>query len=191
MSTVDLDRIIDPPLRRVRWTAAEVQRLVEAGILDNARWELLHGELFDMAPQGDRHWDASTELATWLTRRLPYTLRLAMQGPLRLSPVQEPEPDMFVYPDEMRASQVRGPDTLLVIEVADSSLSKDRLIKAPIYAAHGVRLYWVIDPVGRTTWVHRLVADMIYGEPEAVPFDQPLAAPEIAEPLVVAALLDR
>jgi len=36
-------------------------------------------------------------------------------------------------------------DTLLVIEVSDSSLAYDRKIKAPMYAQHGVPETWIVD----------------------------------------------
>jgi len=41
-----------------------------------------------------------------------------------------------------------GPaDTALAVEVADSSLGQDHTIKARIYAAAGVPLYWIINLV--------------------------------------------
>jgi Uma2 family endonuclease len=44
---------------------------------------------------------------------------------------------------------------LLLIEVADTSLNYDINAKVPLYAAHGVREYWVINAVTLTTKVHR------------------------------------
>lgn len=61
---------------------------------------------------------------------------------------------------------LRGPDVLLVVEVADSSLSYDLLVKAPLYAAHGVREYWVVDAVRQTVRVHRDPAAGIYADVE-------------------------
>ena len=42
-----------------------------------------------------------------------------------------------------------------MVEVSDSSLSYDLRVKAPLYAAHGVREYWVVDVVRQTVRVHR------------------------------------
>jgi Uma2 family endonuclease len=36
-------------------------------------------------------------------------------------------------------------DLLLVIEVSDSTLRFDRLVKVPLYARHGIPELWVID----------------------------------------------
>ncbi len=45
----------------------------------------------------------------------------------------------------MEAHEVRGADALLVIEVSDTTLKKDRGRKARLYARHGVRDYWVVN----------------------------------------------
>jgi len=48
----------------------------------------------------------------------------------------------------------RAEDIRLVIEVAASSMTYDRKIKARLYARYGIREFWVIDAKDRTTWVH-------------------------------------
>jgi Uma2 family endonuclease len=64
-------------------------------------------------------------------------------------------PDVLVHPAAVRTPDVRGSDVLLLIEVADTSLNYDINAKVPLYAAHGVREYWVINAVTLTTKVHR------------------------------------
>jgi len=56
----------------------------------------------------------------------------------------EPEPDVVIAPlGDYRKSH---PDRAhCVIEVASSSVSKDRNIKAPLYAASGFREYWLVN----------------------------------------------
>ena len=54
----------------------------------------------------------------------------------------------------MKSHDVKGPDFLLVVEVADSSLTFDRGTKALLYASHGVRELWVIDVATKVTSVH-------------------------------------
>ena len=44
---------------------------------------------------------------------------------------------------------------LLVIEVADSSVRTDRLVKAPLYAESGFEEYWIVDVAARIVEVHR------------------------------------
>jgi Uma2 family endonuclease len=174
-------------LTRRRFTSADVQRMAEIGLIDpDERIELIHGEIIDMGKEGPPHWNARAELINWVLRRLPADTKLAPDGPLRLAADEEPEPDFYLFPAAMNVNDVRGPDVLLAVEIADSSLVKDRDIKAPLYAAHGVRAYWIVVLETRETLVHRL-AGQAYGAPEACAFAAPLQVPGIAEPL----LLDR
>lgn len=41
-----------------------------------------------------------------------------------------------------------------MIEVAESSLNKDRLVKAALYAAAGVQEYWIVDLLAGVVAVH-------------------------------------
>jgi Uma2 family endonuclease len=47
--------------------------------------------------------------------------------------------------DFYRHRHAAGEDTLLAIEVSESSLRYDREIKVPLYAHHGVPEVWVVD----------------------------------------------
>jgi Uma2 family endonuclease len=55
----------------------------------------------------------------------------------------------------IKTPDVRGGDALLVVEVADSSLRFDLKTKAPVYAAHGVREYWIINAATLATILHK------------------------------------
>jgi Uma2 family endonuclease len=46
-------------------------------------------------------------------------------------------------------------DTLLVIEICDTSLRYDREVKVPLYAAHGVPEVWLIDLQHRRLEMYR------------------------------------
>jgi len=111
----------------------------------------------------------------WLVRRLPESIMLAPDGPLRLSAENEPEPDFYLYRADMNVNDVRGDSVLLVVEISDTSLSKDKLVKAPLYAAHSVQEYWIIDLASRTTLVHRQPQAGAFSEPTAVGFGEPLS----------------
>lgn len=169
---------LPPDIRRKRFTAADVQAMIVAGVIreGEGRVEFLEGELVEVSPQGTKHWTLTTALVRWFIRNLPETFGTASQGPLRLDDHNEPEPELFVYPLAIDVNDVRGSDVFLAVEVAVSSLRIDLKVKAPLYARHGVREYWVVDMEGRRTLVHKLAADG-YGEPISVAFDVPLVAP--------------
>ncbi|HEU5058376.1 MAG TPA: Uma2 family endonuclease [Kofleriaceae bacterium] len=130
------------PLRRV-----EYDRLVELGVFDeDEKIELLLGALVAMSPQGADHGYVMERLTKLLIDALGDRGRLRPQAPFAASELSEPEPDLAVYPP---APYVRAhPDrALLIIEIANSSLRKDRGIKAEIYAEAEVPEYWIVDLV--------------------------------------------
>jgi Uma2 family endonuclease len=181
----------EPPLKRKRWTAAEVEHLRQGGFFeDGPKYELLDGELVEMAPQGPLHARLQTKLLNWIVRRLPEDVMAAAASPIRLAEDQEPEPDIYLFPAMMDVNDVRGADAFLVVEVADSSLRRDRGRKADIYETEGVPLYWVVDGPNQRTWIHRRQEDGFYGRAVPVPFLEPLDVPFVDEPLVVADLLN-
>ena len=143
-------------LPRWRWTTAEIEELAQAGVFDeHDRFELIGGEIVPMSPKGSRHEILRSGLAHRLSRLCPPDVWVTSEPQFNLDADLYTVPDILVHPAEILVPDVRGPTALLVIEIADSSLSYDLRIKAPLYAAAGVREYWVIDAVKLTTTVHR------------------------------------
>ncbi len=142
---------------RMRWTLAEFERLIEVGILtEDDRVELIQGELVPMSPKGNRHELVRDELMDWLIRRLPKEVRLSSEIGWRPPDADTyVEPDLLICPRSFKGVTVPPVEVLLAIEVAHSSLRFDSTTKARLYAALGVREYWVIDAQALTTRVHR------------------------------------
>ena len=81
---------------------------------------------------------------------------IRVQLPLVLGKYSAPEPDVAIVPGPVSAYETVHPtNALLVVEVADSSLPKDRLSKSRIYAAAGVPEYWLVNLRGRHVEVFR------------------------------------
>jgi Uma2 family endonuclease len=162
------------PLRRV-----EYDRLVDAGVFEDERVELLRGVLVTMSPQGNLHAWITAELTRLLIVQLAelglgerFVVR--PQLPYAASDDSEPEPDLAVVPHQAFGDP--HPDrALLVIEVADSSLRKDRDIKRDIYAEAGVPEYWIVDVGGRAVEVHTEPRDGAYRSVVRVGLDGVLA----------------
>jgi Uma2 family endonuclease len=143
-------------LPRRAFTVAEVERMLEAGILREPEpFELIGGELVAMAAKNRQHELLRTELALYWTDRRGRDLKIASETPLRLGEHDAPEPDFIVYPASLRAPDVRADTVLLVVEIGDTSLASDLDTKAPRYAASGVREYWVVNARSLRTTVHR------------------------------------
>jgi Uma2 family endonuclease len=175
-------------LVRRRSSVAEIESMVAQGILaEDERLELIGGELIPMSPpcrpMGMRHENLRTELAFHLTRQVPATVRVAAEAQFNLADDAYVVPDILVYPAAKRVHSVRGPDALLVVEIADSSLAYDLNTKSGIYAAYGIVEYWVINAQTLATRVHRTPSQSAYADIAEVPATdrlQPRAVPEIA-----------
>lgn len=143
-------------LPRWRWTTAELERCVAAGVIDpDERLELIGGEIVPMSPAGEKHEDVADELAQlWVPPLRPADVRISVERQFNLDELTYTMPDIVVRPAGVSSYRVRGNTALLVIEVADSSWEKDTGAKARIYAAFGVREYWVIDAETLSTRVH-------------------------------------
>jgi len=137
------------PLRR-----KEFERLVELGSFEDERIELLEGVLVRMNPQRAAHASVVSRLGQYFGRVLADRAVVRQHSPLALSDDSEPEPDVaLVAPgDYARAHPAAA---LLVVEVSESSLRKDREVKAAVYAAAGVPEYWIVNLVDRVFEVHR------------------------------------
>lgn len=129
-------------------------RMVSLGLLDDARVELLHGAIIEMSPNDPAHASPVDELTAILVPALLKRARVRVQQPLLAADESEPEPDVAVVP--LGDYHLVHPDqALLVVEIAASSLRKDRLVKAPLYALSNVREYWIVNVTERVIEVHR------------------------------------
>nr|WP_295112957.1 Uma2 family endonuclease [uncultured Caulobacter sp.] len=166
-----------------RFTLDEVFHMVELGVLDpDARVELIDGELVEMSPQNAPHMEAKRYLLTLFVRQLADDVAVQVEGSLRLAPRVSPSPDIWLHSTAIRVDHARGPDVLLLVEVADSSLLRDLNLKAELYARHGVPDYWVVDAYGRRIFVHRQPTPEGYAEVLEIGRETgiaPLAFPEL------------
>lgn len=152
---VHVTRAVDGFARRA-FSVVEFERMFEDGILDDSEnLELIEGEIVPMAAKNHVHERVKSTLTLVLARALPPHLWLGIETSLVLSDRTLVEPDLAVYEKHLRLRDVRGPDMLLAIEVADTSFAFDRNMKAKLYAGYGVRELWVVEANSRTTYVHR------------------------------------
>lgn len=130
-------------------TVDEFYRMVETGLVDeSARVELVEGAIIDMAPIGPPHGFLVDTLARLLFQAVGERAILRSSGSVRLSNWSEFLPDIALLKPWKHSYSKRvplGPDTLLVVEVSDSSLRYDRYRKAPLYARHGFQELWIVD----------------------------------------------
>ena len=115
---------------------------------NEARLELLEGEIYEMSPIGSPH-AACVKFFNMLFNRLfNGKLLVGVQDPIRLNDFSEPQPDITLlsWRDDFYKSLHPTPaDVLLVIEVADSTVETDRSYKIPLYAQAGIAEAWLVN----------------------------------------------
>ncbi len=156
------------PRTPLRFTVAKYYRMARAGVLDpDRRYELIEGEIIPMTSLGPEHCTSVDSLDDLLHDLLAKKYHLRCQGSVQLSNISEPLPDFAILkkrPEIYRKRQPGPADTLLLIEVADSSLSYDKNRKAAIYAAAGVVEYWIVNLRKRCLHVMRKPSKEGYGD---------------------------
>lgn len=144
------------PLRR-----REYEQLVDLGAFEDERIELLRGQLVTMSPQGASHATVTARIAQFLIRALDDSFDVRSHSPFAATDDSEPEPDVSVSRKQRRRAY-HPSKALLLVEVAESSLRKDRKIKSAIYAENGAPEYWIFDVRSKTVFVYTRPYDGVY-----------------------------
>jgi len=131
-------------------SADDYQRMGVAGIFnDKPKVELIDGEIYIMSPITSDHNSHVDKAAEFFTVKLFGKAKIRTQGSIRTDEYSEPEPDITIlkYDEQFYAKkQATSEDVLLVIEVAVTTLKRDRTIKKKKYATTGIPEYWIVIP---------------------------------------------
>jgi Uma2 family endonuclease len=154
-----------PAMRRHPLTVEQFQQMIAHGILTkDDRVELLDGEILAMSPINPSHAGVVKRLNHLFNHLIPNDVIVAVQDPVQLDEVSQPQPDLCLLKATADFYQSRHPrpnEVLLVIEVAETSARVDRAIKRPAYARAGIAELWIIDLKKKVVEVYR---DPIAGE---------------------------
>ena len=170
---------------RRRWTVAEIEAIVAAGILgENERFELIDGEVVPMSPKGIRHEVVKSSILYFWMKRLPESVRVVQETTFRLNPASFIEPDFVFFASSTKLADLKPSNTLLAVEVADTSLRYDTGRKAKLYASHGLQELWTINAETLQTHVFSKPTDEGYLERRLIEPTE-LLAPSFAQNLAV------
>ncbi|HUG71212.1 MAG TPA: Uma2 family endonuclease [Pirellulaceae bacterium] len=155
-STLSNDPLALASIPVYRFTVEEYRRLGEAGILNEGHGvELLEGWIVRKMNLNPPH-SVSVKLCdSFVQRVLPAGWHTRVQDAIQTSD-SEPEPDLAIVRGAIRDYAHRHPtagDLALLIEVADSSLPRDRY-KCKIYGKAGIPVYWIVNLVDRRVEVY-------------------------------------
>jgi Uma2 family endonuclease len=149
----------------------QYHQMIAAGILaEDDPIELIDGYLVAKdsgrgpgMPPAPEHASSTSRVNRRLSRALAETWVVRCQDPIQLGPSDiagagsEPQPDVAVAqgPESRYDNHHPGPaDLLLVVEVSDSTLSRDRQDKAQRYASASLPRYWIVNLVDRQLEVY-------------------------------------
>ncbi len=137
-----------PPFPIRRFTVDEYHRMISAGVLaEDDPVELLEGCVVPKMPHNPRHDATIDNVQETIRNKLPPGWRIRVQSAITTGD-SEPEPDLVIVPGPAQRYKDRHPearDNVIVIEVADSSLARDRADKGRLYARGGFPAYWIIN----------------------------------------------
>lgn len=170
---------------RFHWTVETFYRAVEADLIDDARWELLNGEIVDRGNMNPPHAIFTEAIYEVLRRLLGNQFWIRQEKPITIAVDAEPMPDIAVIDPARRGRTDRHPipdEVKLLIEVADATAMKDTGYKAAVYAQAGIADYWVVLINKRQVNVYRNPQEGSYPAPRELKDGDtvsPLAAPDV------------
>lgn len=144
---------------------------------EEERAELIHGQLYNMAPPSRIHQKLLMELSATVREHIkskngtcevypaPFAVNLNSDDKTYV------EPDISIICDKSKLTDkgcVGAPDFIIEI-VSPSSRKMDYTTKNALYSDAGVREYWIVDPAKERTTVYRYEEDVA---PMIIPFNQ-------------------
>lgn len=133
-----------------KFSVRRYQEMIRQGILDaNDHVELLEGYVVQKMARNPKHDAVIDRLYEILVRFKPQGWRVRSQSAITLRDSQ-PEPDFSIVrgsSSDFEFSHPTPSQTFLVIEIANSTLQRDRHDKSRIYASAGIPVYWIVNLV--------------------------------------------
>lgn len=149
-----------------RWTYDDYARLPDDGF----RYEVIEGELYMSPAPRTVHQRVSRRLLVQLDAYATDTgtgEAFAAPCDVRLGRGTVVQPDLFFVTTERRGIVgelcVDGAPDLVVEILSPGDTDHDRVRKHALYAQHGVREYWIVDPPARTIDVF-VLEGMVFAE---------------------------
>lgn len=186
----------NPPIQRdFLWTTERYEKAIATGVFtEDDNIELLYGKIIEGMPAGTSHEECVTILADFFRDRFGRAFRYREEKSIALTALDsEPEPDFVVaIRKPYNQSKPSPKDIHFIIEVANTSLERDRTIKLSLYAEAGLAEYWIINLLHRQIEVHlqpnteQRIYESVNIYKEGSTFDSPFAGEVLVSELLPA-----
>ncbi len=131
------------------FTVEYYYKMMAAGILKECdRVELIRGEIVQMLPISPVHAGYVNHLSELFILRLVPRVTVRVQNPVELDETSKLQPDLAVAQrraDFYEAGHPHPSDVFLLVEVADTTVRKDREVKIPLYAEDNIPEVWLVN----------------------------------------------
>src|SRR5262249_30073300 len=150
---------IEVELPRRLFTVEEYHRMAAAGIFHpDERVEPIEGEIVQMSPIGPRRAGCVINATRMFITRHGEPGVVSPQNPVVIQPRSELQPDFLLLRPRAVSYSHEHPtpeDVLLAVEVADTTVRFDRLVKSRIYARAGIGEFWLLLAMDGAIEVYR------------------------------------
>jgi Uma2 family endonuclease len=172
-------------IQPARFTLEQFMQMTELGFFENKRVELIRGEIIVMPITKPPHAAFIRRLTRMCLATLGTRASVSPQCPVIqnrvLDDYLEPDVALLTYDEnEYSERDVTPADTLLAIEVSDSTLRYDRLTKTVLYAEYGIPEVWIINVKRNELEVYREPNPEGYGSKQS--FERGVAVAPLAFP---------
>lgn len=141
--------------KSTRFTAAEFERMCDAGVFGSRRAELISGRIYRVAAQKLPHAYTISRANRVFVANVPPTETLFVQSTFRLDPMTTVDPDFLWIAKPIGTPGDLLGSPVLILEVADTTYRKDSGPKLRTYAWNGVRDYWISNVKADRVEVYR------------------------------------
>ncbi len=146
-----------PPEPISRLSVEQYHGLIENGLLaDDDPVEFLEGWMVPKMPKKPTHSIVIEMTREAITPLLPADWFLKSENPITTDE-SEPEPDITAVRGRLREYLTRHPapkDIGMIVEIADTTLARDRGIKKRIFARANIPVYWIVNLVDKQVEVY-------------------------------------
>jgi len=150
-----LETTVETGAHRFVWDFKRYQMAQDAGLFGNKSVELIGGELIQMPPVTLPHWITVNKCDRRLKIAFPFSYIVSVQGTLKFGESSAPLPDIAVIKADLNTLSKIPTFSVLVVEISFSTLAYDQGEKASLYAAQGIRDYWIVNLRDNTLEVRR------------------------------------
>jgi Uma2 family endonuclease len=130
-------------------TTEHFQQMIAANIFrEHEQIELIEGELIEMVPINPPHSGKTGRLNQLFSQSVHNLALVYVQTPIWLDVHSQPQPDITIArirDDFYETAHPQPQDILLLLEIADTSVTYDKNIKIPLYGRYGIPEVWLID----------------------------------------------